>query len=49
MEEHSHKSRGSGDGIGGFQEGRKPGMGITFEMKIKKISPQNPKTLFITH
>jgi hypothetical protein len=31
-EEHPHRSRGRGNGIGGFQEGGKLGKGITFEM-----------------
>jgi hypothetical protein len=30
VEEHTHRSRG--DGIGSFQEGEKPGKGITLEM-----------------
>jgi hypothetical protein len=32
VEEHPHSSRGREDGIGYFQEGGKPGKGITFEM-----------------
>jgi hypothetical protein len=30
--EHPHRSRGRGDGIGGFRSGEEPGKGITFEM-----------------
>ena len=36
MEEHPHISRGRGDGIEGLW-----GRGITFEMKMKKISNKN--------
>ena len=32
VEEHPHRSRGREDVIGCFQEGGKPGKGITFEM-----------------
>jgi hypothetical protein len=32
VEEHPHKGRGREDVIGCFQEGGKPGKGITFEM-----------------
>ena len=32
VEEHPHRSRGKEDGIGCFQEGGKPGKGITFLM-----------------
>jgi hypothetical protein len=32
MEEHHHRSRGREDVIECFQEGEKPGKGITFEM-----------------
>jgi hypothetical protein len=32
VEEHPHRSKRKGGGIGGFQEGRKPGNGLTFEM-----------------
>jgi hypothetical protein len=32
LEEHPHRSRGREDGIGRFQEGGKPGKGVTFEM-----------------
>ena len=32
MEEYPHRNRGRRDGIGGFQKGKKPGKGITFEM-----------------
>jgi hypothetical protein len=38
VEEHPHRSRGREDVIGCFQEGGKPGKGITFEISIKKIS-----------
>lgn len=34
--EHPHRSSVRGDRIGEFAEG-KPGKGITFEMKIKKM------------
>jgi hypothetical protein len=32
VEEHPHRSRGRGDGIGGLQEWENLGKGITFEM-----------------
>ena len=32
VEEHPHRSREREDVIEGFQEGEKPGKGITFEM-----------------
>ena len=32
VEEHPHRSRGREDVIGCFQEGGKPGKGMTFEM-----------------
>jgi hypothetical protein len=32
VEEHPHRSRGTGDGIGDFQEEGKPGKGIILEM-----------------
>ena len=32
VKDHLHGSRGREDGIGCFQEGGKPGKGITFEM-----------------
>jgi hypothetical protein len=32
VEEHLHRNRGREDVIGCFQERRKPGKGITFEM-----------------
>ena len=38
VEEHPHRSREREDVIRCFQEGGKPGKGITFEMLIKKIS-----------
>jgi hypothetical protein len=38
VEEHPHRSRGREGVIACFQEGGKPGKGITFEMQIKKIS-----------
>jgi hypothetical protein len=38
VEGHLHRSSGREDVIGYFWEGGKPGKGITFEMKIKKLS-----------
>jgi hypothetical protein len=32
VEEHTHRSRGREDRIGGFREGRKLGKGITLEI-----------------
>jgi hypothetical protein len=32
VEKHPHRIRGRGDGIRGFQDGGKPGKGITLEM-----------------
>jgi hypothetical protein len=36
--QHFHRNRGREYRIGCFQEGCKPGKGITFEMQIKKLS-----------